>query len=499
MKKIIIILTVLLVVGSSCTDYLGVNEKNPNSASSVPANLVLPAALNSSARLLTTPGNFNFVYQWYGCWSISGGYSQDVNMTTYNLTNGSYQGDWSNAYLALSNYKYIEQNSTEPKLKAYVAIAKIMSAMHYGFLVDMYGNIPYSQALDPANLKPVYDPQKDVYEDLVTKLDEAMGIIDAIVPTDENPGSNDIIYGGDMSLWWKFANTLKLRLLINQSNNTSRASYITTAIATTPHAPENYIGAGEGAMLNPGYVQSTGKMNPFYERFYKQDGSQQADGLGLFVPGMDACDFLTANNDPRKYLMFTKVTIGGVDSVTGNYFATLPLRLPSVTSKLGTGMVKTYNASSPILTDFESLFLQAEAVNKGLITGDAKALYESAVTQNVIYFGSNSAAAGSYLAQVDPDVNYDAAPDKIKLIITQKWLALNGVSPMPIWNDYRRTAFPDFIHFSEDNARKNDHPPVRFLYPQSEISTNNDNVVLQGVSSVEDTFTKFIFWDPRAK
>ena len=497
MKKLLIILTVLLVVGSSCKDYLAVDEKNPNSASSVPANLLLPAAQNNTARLFTTPGNFAFVYEWYGCWSISGGYSQDLNMTGYNLVNGSFQGDWSTAYVTLANYDYIEKNATDPKDKAYVAIAKIMKAMHYGFLVDMYGNVPYTEALDPANLKPVYDPMATIYDDLLTQLDDAMGIITSIVPTDNNPGPNDNFYHGNMDLWWKLANTTKLRLLMNMfySGNAGTKAKVATAIATTPSTATDYIGVGEGAYDQPGYVQSTGKMNPFYERFYKQDGSQQADGLGYFVPGQDACDFLTANADPRKLLMFAPYS-GSL--IAGNYFGALVLGLPAVTSKLGTGMLKTYAAPSPILTDIESLFLQAEAIQQGVITGDAKACYEAAVTQSIIYFGSNAAAAATYLSQVNPNTSFDAAPNKLKVIMTQKWLALNGVSPMPIWNDYRKTGFPDFIHFSQDPNRKNDTPQVRFLYPQTEISTNNENVLKQGINNAADCFDHFIFWDPRA-
>ena len=77
MKKLLILLAVLLVLGTSCEDFLAVNEKNPNSASAVPASLMLPAALNATASNVTSPRNFQFVYLWFGCWSISSGYAQD--------------------------------------------------------------------------------------------------------------------------------------------------------------------------------------------------------------------------------------------------------------------------------------------------------------------------------------------------------------------------------------------------------------------------------------
>ena len=120
--------------------------------------------------------------------------------------------------------------------------------------------------------------------------------------------------------------------------------------------------------------QSAGKMNPFWETFYKQDGSQQADGLGYYVAGQDACDFLTANNDPRKLRFFQAIYRGY--NVQGNYFGAIVLATVPNTSKLGPGMLQAYNQNAPILTDIESLFLQAEAAQRGYITGDAKSFYE---------------------------------------------------------------------------------------------------------------------------
>jgi hypothetical protein len=494
MKRLIIILSVLALLGTSCEKFLAVDEKNPNTASAVPASLVMPAALNETARLTVTPGNYAFIYEWYGCWAISGGYSQDANMTQYNILNSHFQNNWANSYLNLQNYDYIIKNSTTPQQRPWRAMAEIMKVYVYQYLVDLWGNVPYSEAnkAEEGIFKPKYDDQKVIYENLVARLDTAINLI-ATTPFDaEEPGANDIIYGGDMGLWAKFANTLKLRLLMNQSDMTGRDSYISSNLATT--ASVGYIGPDEGAMLNPGYLQSAGKMNPFWERFYKQDNSQQADGLGYFVPGQDACDFLDANNDPRRLRFFAPYS-GTL--IQGNYFGTLPLNLPSVTSKLGPGLLKSFDQSSPMLTDFESLFLQAEAAQRGFITGDAKAFYDAAVTQSVIYMGGaqgTAAAAATYLSQPIANVSYDASTNKIKCIITQKWMALNGIAPVPIWDDFRRTGYPDFIHFSEDPARLSDTPPIRLLYPQYEINTNNENVLLQGTIN---PFTSKIFWQNR--
>jgi hypothetical protein len=494
MKKLFILLTVLLVLGSSCSDFLTVNEKNPNSASAVPASLMLPAALNYTASNITHPDNFTFIYFWYGLMSCSGGYSQPTALTQYKLTNGLYQNNFYYAYINAQNYDFIDKSTTEVKDMGYKAIAKIMKVYLFQWMVDTYGNVPYSEALktDQGILKPAYDDQQDIYEDLVLRLDEAIGLIDALPVDATEIGDYDIVYGGDMTLWKKFANTLKLRLLINQTGITGRGTYITAALATTAHTTADYIGVGEGAWANPGYAKSAGKMNAFWENFYKQDDSQQADGLGYYVAGQDAVDFLILGNDPRLRRFFAPYSgTPTAGPVAGNYFGALVLALPSVTSKLGPGMLQAYNQDAPLMTEWEALFLQAEAVERGLIAGDAKVLYEAAVTASIVYEGGTEAAATTYLAQTTANVGWDVSAH-LKAIITQKWLSLNGLNVMPVWTDYRRTGFPDFLHFTADAAKLNDTPPVRLLYPQTELNVNEDNVLANGTINA---FTSKIFWD----
>ncbi len=503
MKKLIILSIVLVVLGSGCKNFLTIDESNPNSASSVPTNLVLPAALNSVAELYDQPDNFSFAYLWYGLWAIKSNYIQPLNLTGYNLLNTSYQVIWDNSYLALENLDYVEQNSMASSENNFRAIAIIMKVFLYQNLVDCYGNIPYTQALKTGQgiLKPAYDKQEDVYDSLVVKLDKAINLIQTATADADQPGSSDIIYRGDMGLWAKFANTIKLRMLMNQADMTGRAAYITAALATTSSV--GYLGAGEGAMLNPGYVLSTNKMSPFWEKFFKVDGSKQADALDYYCAGQNLCSFLTNNNDPRQLRIFQPYS---GTSIQGNYFGAVLLNNSANTSSLGFGLLKAYNQDSPIMTDFESLFLQAEAAERGLTTDDPKALFESAVTQSILYLGETSsldpstyipltaADASAYLSQGTDLVNYDASTNKLAAIITQKWVSLCGISPMPIWTDYRRTGFPNFITWSADPQKLNQTPPVRLLYPQTEITTNNDNVVAQGTISL---FTSKIFWQNR--
>ena len=503
MNKIFITLLVSLVLlGSSCSDFLTVNEVNPNSASKVPAKLLLPAALKNIAANMNTPGNYDFVYLWHGLWSISTGYTQPTALMQYNLQNTSYQGTFSSMYTYGQNLTEIENGSSDAKECNYRAIAMILKAYIMQNLVDIWGDVPYTDAFGASAgiLKPKYDKQKDIYEDLVKKLDAAIALIQkAPVDATEIPANSDIMYAGNMAKWAKFANTLKLRMLVHQSTMTGRDTYIKSAIATT--ASVGYIGVGEGGLVNPGFLNSPGKMNPFYERYYKADGTQQSDGVTYHMGGKDVIKFMKDNADPRLSRFFNG-TLADPTIFDGNILGQdlAQALAPNKTSYLGYKkddkgyMVGTFDKSAPLLTDFESLLIQAEAAERGFITGSGKALYNAAITQSCVYMGLSSTVAATYLASDKASVNYDLASNKITLILTQKWVSLNGVAPIEIWTDYRRSGIPTTLTFSSDPNKLSPTPPVRLLYPQREISVNNDNLVAVGAISA---FTSKIFWQNR--
>jgi hypothetical protein len=498
MKKNIIILLVLVAfMGTSCSNFLNVNEVNPNTASSVAPKLVMPAALNAVAYTMNNPRRFEFVYLWHGLWSISAGYTQPQSLVQYRLYNSSYQTAFNELYTTANNFDVIE-NSTDSKDVLYIAMAKIMKAFIFQNLVDCYGNVPYSEAFKTAsgNLKPKYDDQKVIYADLINKLNAAITLIQN-APADVNqPGTkNDIIYGGNMAKWLKFANTLKLRILIHQAAYLDKAT-ISAALATTSSI--GYIGAGESALNNPGYLTSATKMNPFYEIFYNAAGTTQADAVSYYFAGKNVIDYMKTTVDPRIGKFYQPYS---GTSFAGNVMGYDPkdLLTSNKTSKLGFSttdantMIGSPSKSAPILTDFESYFLQAEAIQRGILTGDLTGTYNAAVTQSFIYMGLTSFDASQFIAGHGGLTT--TLENQLEQIITQKWVALNGVAPVEIWDDFRRTGFPSIITFSPDpNKDGPGYPPLRLPYPQTELNVNSDNVLAVGTIS---TFTSKIFWDTR--
>jgi len=529
MKKYFLFIAAILILGSSCKkDFLSGNEVNPNTAVSAPGNLILPAALNYTAAIMNNPKNWDFVYLWYGIWSISGGYTINADLAQYNIRNSSYQGNWDNLYLAAKAFDDIEKGANKTDLSITYGIAKIMKAYIFQNLVDMYGDVPYSQAfLGIANLKPKYDAQQGIYEDLLVQIDAAIAAIKGRPSTASVPSlTQDIMYGGDVTKWIKFANTLKLRILMHQSNMTGRAAYITSKLAGISGG---FIGAGEGAMVNPGYLHSAGKANPTWAAFYNADASDSHvdGGFNYYSAGQDILDF-TYNNanylDLRVYALYVPFALSS-GAYAGNYFAVGTQRAAASCSAIGTGVVGTnstdatfvkghsYDQPSIILSDFESLFLQSEAAARGWIgvPADASTYYYAAVKANYTYLGLTSnkwslalgvaatTSATDYNTWLiknagDPNFDYSVATNKLQLILTQKWLSLSQNTALEIWTDFRRTGYPNFIHFSTDAAKKNATPPIRLLYTQREIQTNGDNVPTIGRSTA-DLFSAKIFWN----
>ncbi len=504
MKKILYTLLVAVtLVGSSCEDFLSVNEKNPNNASEVAPKLMLPAAMNNIAATLNNPRRFDFIYLWHGLWSISAGYSQPQGLVQYKLLNSDYQNMFRESYIWGNNLTTIEKNSTGSDDVYYLAVAKILKTYIFQYLVDCYGDVPYSEAFkaEAGILKPKYDDQEEIYTDLVVKLNEAIALIQN-APSTANAlnSSSDIIYHGDMAKWLKFANTLKLRILVQQSGIASKAAYIAAEIANT--ASVGYIGEGDGALCNPGFVESDGKMNPFYQYFYNAAGASNSDGVTYYFAGNDVVDYMNTLSDPRIGMFFQTNSSG---AYAGNIFGNLPANLASAssTSKLGYSqgvvgtMIGTPTKAAPLFTDFEALFLEAEAAQRGLITADAKALYESAMTRSFVYMGLTAGNAAAFYSSENANINFglSAPTDKLNLILKQKWVALNGISPVTIWSDYRRTGIPSNLNFSSDPAKAGPGtPPVRLAYPQDELNVNSANVLAVGTINV---FTSKIFWQTR--
>ena len=523
MKRIFTVALFALALGA-CKKGFDIND-NPNSSTAAYPGLVLTNALNTTGR--NTTGSFEFyrfASPWIGYWNFSGAYSGFLEERSYNITSyyGGATNTWPNLYNNLEDYQYLENQGVALGKPYFVAMAKTMKAYNFQYLVDFYGDIPYTQALQSTKyIRPKYDKDIAVYEALADKLDSAATIFKAAGQVAATDKAYDIIYAGDLTKWGRLANTLKLRLLLRQTQISGRDAYIKAQIAKITANGLGFLGAGETANIQPGYINSDGKQNPFYSSFGYTAASAQQFGHQEYLAAKYSLDFYQDNNDPRLTRFYSTLNDGA--DTTGTYVghafgptATIDDK-PDKVSSIGPGLVKNPDgASKPqaLITDFESLFLQAEAAQRGLIPGSAQDFYQSAITQSFIALDLTAAQAITYYTKQavanwndpshdglgitaetpgnTPDTKIPDTDNKLILIIKQKWAALNGFNDIEAWCDYRRLGLPADIPVSNNPAATTRRIPVRMPYPQSEYNYNPENVGAEGNIS---QFTSRVFWD----
>ncbi|MBF9142129.1 SusD/RagB family nutrient-binding outer membrane lipoprotein [Hymenobacter properus] len=526
---------------TGCEKFLDINQ-NPNAftAESVTPDVVLAQALTNTAAIYSgnTP-SYNSYSSWaVGYWSKTNTVSGYGEEQTYNYGTSYYAGLFDNTYDNLNDYNIIQTRGAA-NYPRHAAIARIMKAYGFLLLVDQYGDIPYTQALQGAsNVTPVYDKAQDIYKDLLVQLTGAIADINAAPAGARSVGVEDVVFAGNMTKWKQFANSLKLRILLreSQTGNSAIDSDVRAQLQALQTAPDGFITSD--VVVQPGYAQNTGQQNPFFTRYGYTAAGTSATERNYQVPTQFILDQYTTNNDPRVsqlYTMGARViagvnTPGYVGAVLGEAnppttgTATASTRQASrfrgaETTSPGAatagGIFKGVSAPTPLMLLSEHLFNKAEVETRNLFTGDAKQDFLNGIKASFIYFyraGTTSLAAinsstlatttsatpgvtqyDTYIAAntANPLVNYDIATTngalgKQAAIIFQKYLALNSVASTEAWDDFRRTGLPR-IPLPVTAAQGKF--PTRLLYPLSEASTNSGNVPA-GVTQ----YTK-IFWD----
>lgn len=490
MKKVYIGLVFTLVIGlGSCTKtILDVNSPNPNSASNSTPQLTTPVALENAADISQT--NYLPLSEWMGFTATNGGFALDVALNSYQLTSTSLNGSWQNLYLNISNWNYVKTQAEKSNLPVYVAISNLFQAFDFSCLVDLYNNVPYTDALlKNNNFSPKYDKGSDVYDSCVSLINSALIILKdpatAATISTSNDNASIITFKGslpDLRKWIKFGNSLKLRLLINQSEATSKAAFIKNEAATID--PSMLLGIGDDVTADPGYIASSGKLSPYSNLFFSAPG-QALDPYKIYHANNYALDFYNGTNDPRLSYYYDE---DGSGNYSGNDFGD-----PNAdnVSALGARSIQ-FTKPSVIMLSAEALFDQAEAIQRGWLAGNAMNVYQQAIVASFTYAGVPNpvTAAKTYTSQDNANTNWTVATDKIKLIITQKWAALNTTSILPVYNDYRRTGFPKVPISIYPGHLPN--VPLRLIYPQSEYNLNAANVGTQGSINPQ---TDKVFWD----
>ena len=464
-------------------------NKDPNRATStsITPDLATAAQLNASAS--RNASTWDMLNRWMGYWSASGSYSRATVEMSYNISTGTMGGLFEGIYYTVSQYRAIGKKAAEQDWKFYQGIAKIMEAHEVAILVDFYGDVPYSTAFDiSANIRPTYDKGEDVYKALLPLIDEGQALIKAATGNDANIATQDIYFQGNKTNWAKFANSLKLRLLMHTSEvNTFD---IPAEIAKIVTEGSGFLGNGLSAAAQPGFTVD--KPNPYYNAHLFLSNGNEADNYNR--ANKFSLDLMTSLNDPRSKRVYRPAKTGGAFKGTDYGADPLSENGSDLTSGPGYGPAPTPASPMWLMTGVETMFLVAEATARGWLAGDAKAAYENAVRESFRFLGLTTAQADEYLTNTDAKVAWPAAGslnDKIAVIMWQKYFALNGIQANETFNDWRRLGIVQ-PPLSIAPERGSNLIPRRLLYPTSEYSYNSDNVTAVGTIT---PYTPKVFWD----
>jgi len=478
-KKFIIYSTVVGLVFSSCNKDFDTINNNTKAAENVPASTLFSNAQRELVDNMTTPSvNINIFRLLAQQWAET----TYADETQYNLsTRNIPRNFWNDIYRDVlkdfsESTRLINADNSftdEAVRKNQLAMSEFMSIYAWSVMVLTYGDIPYSEALDYNNPTPKYDDAATIYSDLLTRLDAAIASVDASKASFDD-GSADIIYGGDMTKWLKFANSLKLRLgMILADSDAAKSKSVVEAAVTAGVFTSN----ADNALFN--YLSAPPNTNPVWVNLIQ---SQRVD----FVASNTIVDIMNPLNDPRLPSYFNDISgqyLGGTfGSVNNNTSFSLPGDKITATTFPG-----------DLLDYAEVEFYLAEAVERGYSVGSGTAEdhYNNAVTASIKAWGGSDQDASDYLAQTD--VAYTTATGNYKEKIgTQKWIAMYNRG-FEAWTEYRRLDFPVLNVVSPADAQGDF--PNRYSYSDQEISLNKDNWSAAAAKYDGDKVSVKLFWD----
>lgn len=355
-----------------------------------------------------------------------------------------------------------------------IGVARTLKAWGFQIMTDFWGDIPYSQAFG-TKVFPAYDKQEDIYNNLLVELKEAAAQMDAT----KGKIVGDVVFGGDMAKWKKFANSLRVRVAIRMADRNWNAAKtaIEEAVASSVFADN-----GDNALFT--YLGSVPNNNPLNE-----DRKTRAD----FAVSKTIVDTLKNLSDPRLAAYAAPTVNGGlfVGKVYGMSNANATAQNPNDISQ-PSALVLTATAPGVFMDYAELCFALAEAKERGAtIAGTAAEWYNKGVTASLKYWGTADAAITTYLA--NPKVAYaTASNDWKKTIGFQKWLGLymQGIQG---WCEYRRL---DFGALVGPAASPTTLVPKRMTYPSDEQGTNSTNRAAAVTRlSNGDRLTSRVWWD----
>ncbi|GAA3584581.1 SusD/RagB family nutrient-binding outer membrane lipoprotein [Snuella lapsa] len=474
---------------TSCADELAELNENPNAIEDLPYGMQL------TRNQLHLPGGQYEVRRAAVGWGMAAVQQlADVSIATSILPGDKYIDFIDYSFALYDDYftqeakdiiDFVIRTGEDPEAVNYNAIGRIMKAISFHKVTDMYGDIPYSEAglgYISNTWFPVYDRQEAIYADMLSELEVAAGQLSASA---ESPGDQDIIYGGDITKWRKLAYSMMLRLGLRLSKVDPAASqsWVQKAIAGGVMTSLDDVAKIEHSLDT--------RINPVSEAFR----------LDTFIRLSDTfVSWMQDNSDPRLDVL-SWVESGAPHQGLPNGLDPTTL----ITDGPAGGDLSDYSQINQILVDREKPsmlityaeveLMLAEAAARGWYNGDAEAHYNNGVRaamENWSFYGvstPSTAEVDAYLAANPYDAN-----NALEMIGEQYWAATMLI-PWESFSNWRRTGYPVLTPVNYSGNATGGTIPRRLKYPIVEFNVNAENINAAVANQGPNEYTTRVWWD----
>lgn len=478
------IILCMVIIFASCEDWLDINQ-DPNNPDEANEELTLAAGISSVAYVYG--GRYQVLGAlWSQHWTQSLGATQYSGLDSYDISSSTYDNrQFGELYTgALKNFEYIRDLSRKNEKWNYYIMATVMQAYTFHILADLYGQIPFSEALkgEEGTITPAYEDGQDIYDSLITRIDYALAS-DYENDDLEDVGSEDILFDGKIDRWVEFANTLKLKIYLRQLH--TRPDIAREGIESLYNDPDIKFLTSSVAMSQ--FTNETGRRNPLYETDIVFLGNNPN-----LILSNTLLSFMNDKGDlERLDALFDFPENGGghkgLDQ--GNYND--PDEPKGTNSASYSKPYMSPFAPVYLMSASEAYFLQAEAIIRYGVKpySDAKEMYENGIKNSFQrlglliseeFFGPGDVY--EFPAEGSPLETF------IESIIIQKWIALANIQSLETFFEHNRTHYPKVSDVPADNGDyvpgeftisvnnvTSGRFPKRLIFPESEYSGNPNN------------------------
>ncbi len=542
-KKYILIGFLGLILFSGCTknfDDMNIDPNNPTPETIDPDFLLSNALISGTMDIDLHQRIHSLTVDIFAQYIANEGFTTDRFIPVEGWTNSYWAKHWT--WVNAMNDIIINQKDNTLKSNT-VQIARIWRVWLFDRATDLFGDMPYSEAANGTGILPKYDTQKDIYYDMVKELKEAAAALDA---NKMNPGVNDLIFGGDVAKWKKFANSLRLRLAMRMSEvDPAKAK----AEAEDAVASELVLASNnESVKILRTESYKLWGFYYCYPTYYSWGELAMSKSMENLLTGLGGIDFpastdgianvsVPAKVDPRGpvYFNVTRLTTGATSAYVGLWRGILPglpleegqkaVNVKTNNSRLGLRYVGTVASNGTVTLDndqnmtlmpySEVCFLKAEGAVRGWnMGGAAKDFYEAGVRASMLETGIDNASVETYLVSENPNVNGTTVAfnntvgdhnTQLEKIITQKYIANFPDNGWEAFNDYRRLALPALIPFVapdptavvEVGSTTWKGSIRRLIYPATEAIVNAANYKEVVARIGSDKTTTRVWWDAK--